>query len=728
MIDKRRPTHDNRLSDNEPMRLRAIATVILALVLTGVSTPLFAQGSTPPSITLPTVLVTAEKEAADIKTVPASVTAITKTTLTDDDIRVISDAAIFAPNTFFSDFTARKLSNARFRGIGASPANPSITTYIDGVPQLNANSASVELLDVNQIEFIRGPQSPLFGRNTLGGVINISSAKPALDAWHGSVVAPFGNFGSKEVRGVVSGPLSDNVGLSFAVGKQARDGFTVNDLTGHDLDSRDGTFAKAQVLWTPAQNWEARVIYTHERDRDGDYALGDLAAIRQNPHHVSRDFEGFTDRDINGGTMLLRGDGERFAFRSSTGLLKWKTEDQTDLDYSPLPLATRQNLEEDFQFTQEFRMTSPVNAPMRVTDSLTLAWQAGVEFFNQNYEQSAVNTLAPFVFNPQIPFTLALHSPDAEIDGNGVGLFGRGTLTLGEKTDITAGLRFDHESSTASLLTFVTPAIPGLPSSTVDADNSFSDVSPQFAFAFRPTPAHMVYASAARGYKAGGFNPIAIPGSETYDEEHAWHIEGGLKSSAANGRVSATAAVFYIDWDDMQLNVPNQFAPGQFYVANAGSARSRGIELDLAARPHPSVDVFATFGYTNARFGEGTRALANGVVDKKIPFTPDYTAMMGAQLSRSINSAVSVYGRAEAAFYGDLQYDEFNTAGQDAYSLANFRGGVRGKLVFGEVWIRNAFDTHYVPIALPLFGFAPSGFVGEMGRPRTFGVSAGVTF
>jgi iron complex outermembrane receptor protein len=708
-----------------PLRLSPTSTLLVALLAAG---PAFAQGTPPPSITLPTVIVSAQKESADVKTLPVSVTAVTKTTLTDDDIRVVSDAAIFAPNTYFSDFTARKLSNARFRGIGASPANPAITTYIDGVPQLNTNSASIELLDVDQLEFVRGPQSPLFGRNALGGVINISSAKPALDAWHGSVVAPFGNFSSKEVRGNVSGPVGENVGVSFAIGKQARDGFTVNDVTGHDLDSRDGTFAKAQLLWRPAQNWEARVIYTHERDRDGDYALGDLAAIRLNPYHMSHDFEGFTDRDINGGTILLRGDGERLAFRSSTGFLKWKTEDQTDLDYSPLPLATRQNLEEDFQFTQEFRVTSPANAAMQVGESMMLTWQAGVAFFTQNYDQNAVNTLAPFVFNQQIPFALALHSPEAEIDGSGLGLFGHGTLTLGEKIDLTVGARFDYETSTASLLTFVTPSIPSIPSSTVDEESSYSDVSPQFGVAYRPSSAHMIYASAARGYKAGGFNPTAIPGSEQYGEEHAWHVEGGLKSSAANGRLSANAAVFYIDWDDLQLNVPNQFAPGQFYIANAGSARSRGVELDINARPHPTVDLFATFGYTNARFGEGARALGNGVVDKKLPFTPDYTAMFGAQLSRSINSAFSVYGRAEAAFYGAFEYDEFNTAGQDAYSLANFRGGVRGKYLFAEAWIRNAFDSQYVPIALPLFGFAPSGFIGEMGRPRTFGISAGVTF
>src|SRR5688572_32411468 len=175
----------------------------------------FAQ-SQPPSVTLPTVVVTAEKESADVKDVPASVTAVTARTISDSGLRAITDAVIFAPNSLFTEFTARKVSNARFRGIGSSPANPAITTYIDGVPQLNSNSSSIELLDVDQIEFVRGPQSPLFGRNTLGGIINISSTKPSTSSWTGSVVAPFGSFGSKEVRGSISGPVGGKAAISVA--------------------------------------------------------------------------------------------------------------------------------------------------------------------------------------------------------------------------------------------------------------------------------------------------------------------------------------------------------------------------------------------------------------------------------------------------------------------------------------------------------------------------------
>ena len=697
---------------------------ILATTFLAIATTVSAQ-TTPPTVTLPTVIVTAQKDAADVKEVPASVTAVTAQTIADSGLRAITDAAIFAPNTVFTEFTARKVSNARFRGIGSSPGNPAITTYIDGVPQLNSNSSNIELLDVGQIEFVRGPQSPLFGRNTLGGIVNVTTARPSMSKWGGNVVAPFGNAGLMDVRGNVSGPVGGKAAVGVAGGIQRRDGYTVNGITGNDLDFRDGTFAKAQVMLQPNANWETRVIYAYERNRDGDYALGDLDAIRVTPHRVTRDFEGFTNRDINSVTFNLRGAGQHFSVEGNTGFVKWDTEDATDLDYSPLPLATRTNAEADRQFTQEVRLGSPANAPLALTEQLMLKWQAGVEYFNQAYEQDAVNTLSAFVLSPQVAFPVAMHSPEASIDTEGVGLFARGTLTINDKTDLTAGLRFDHESSDAVLRTFLVPAL--FPANVVTAEQSFSDVSPQFAATYRFQPARMAYASVSRGYKAGGYNPAAISGREAYGEEHAWHVEGGVKSMFAGGRISASAALFVIDWDDLQLNVPNPFVPGQFYIFNVGAARSRGFEAEITARPMAMLDAFASFGYTRARFAEGSASAGVDVSDNKLPFTPDYTALLGAQLNRSITSSINGFVRGEVVLSGAFEYDEANTRGQEAYSLVNLRAGARFRSLLGELWVRNAFQTRYVPIAIP-YQFAQSGFIGENGRPRTFGVSFGVTF
>jgi iron complex outermembrane receptor protein len=675
---------------------------------------------------LPPLIVTAQKEPADPQALPLSMTTVAKPTLENAGVQIVSEAGAYGPNLWFTEFTARKLSSARFRGIGASPANPSITTFFDGVPQLHANSANIDLVDVDQVEFVRGPQSALFGRNALGGLINVTSVRPSLSNWTANLSVPLGNVDARDIRGNVSGPLvADKLAMGVSMQYGRRDGYTVNDLTGNDLDSRSGFAAKGQLLWTPVRNWETRVIINGERDRDGDYALSDLGGLRQNPYHTARDFEGYTHRDIFGTTILNRHEGADLTLTSTTGFLKWMTEDLTDLDYTPLPLITRDNHEESFQFTQEVRVASSAGTPVRFSDSASLKWQGGLFFFTQNYEQEAARNFSAGFLSPFLPFAIRQTSPQADLDDVGVGLFGQGVVTLSERVDLTAGLRFDYEQKDATLNVFFTPAIAP-PQQTV-ADESFSNVSPQFAAAFHLQPGKTLYASVGKGYKAGGFNAVAPPGTELYAEEQTWDFEGGVKTTWANGRIAANAAVFRIDWQDMQLNLPNLFAPGEFYIANVGGAASSGLEVELNARVHPNVDLFGGIGYTKATFDEDSISGGMPVGGNTVPNTPDYTGSLGIQVSRSLTQG-TLYGRGEVTFSGAFEYDDLNTERQGAYSLANFRAGIRGRLVFVEGWIRNAFDTEYIPVAFAYGQLAPSGFIGEMGRPRTFGISAGVGF
>jgi iron complex outermembrane receptor protein len=678
-------------------------------------------------IVLPTVIVTAQKEPADAQRLPVSLTTVSARTLMDAGMTFVSDAAIYAPNTFFSELTARKISNANFRGIGSSPANPGITTYFDGVPQLNTNTSSIDLLDEAQIEFVRGPQSALFGRNSLGGLVNVMSVRPSLMEWAGNLSVPFGNYGARDVRGSVSGPLvAGRLGLAVSLGHERRDGYTINDITGNDLDHRSAFSGKGQLLWTPSSNWETRLIISGERARDGDYALNDLDALRQNPFHAARDFEGRTDRDIISTTILARREGRKFSFSTTTGFVDWKTQDLTDLDYTPFPFATRDNTESAFQFTQEVRLASAPASVITLSDRASLKWQSGVFFFTQNYDQDAINTFSPFVPPAFLPFALEQHSPQSALEDWGIGVYGQATTTFNDRIEISAGARVDYEDKQAVLNSFVVPPIA--PGNLVSAERDFSNVSPQVAVSFRFQPDKMLYATVGSGFKAGGFNPASPVGSESYGEEHTWHFEGGLKTTWAAGRLATNLAGFYIDWNDLQLNLPNPFVPAQFYIANVGNARSGGFELELTARPQAWVDLFGAFGYTHGRFKDGSRSTNGDISGNELPNTPDFTTTLGAQLSHVLNPAATLYGRGEIVFYGAFSYDDGNTAGQDAYSLANFRGGVRGRYVFAEAWVRNAFDTRYIPIAFAYPGFAPSGFVGESGRPRTFGVSGGVTF
>jgi iron complex outermembrane receptor protein len=688
--------------------------------------PTVAAAQSTPAVTHPTVTVTAQREPADPQTLPLSVSTIPADWLRAARITWISDAVVFAPNAVVTEFSARKLSNPRIRSVGASPANPAVTTYLDGVPVLNANASSLEFTGIEQVEFVRGPQSALFGRNTLGGVINIASERPSLGGWRGDIVAPFGNFGSREVRGTVSAPVGDRVAFGVSAGHAEREGYSINRVTGDDVDQRSADFGKAQLLVAPSPRWETRVIVSGERAEDGDYALNDLEAVRANPFVVERNFEGFTERSLFNATVVNRYEGGSISLTATTGFIAWDTQDQTDLDYSPYPLATRRNNEEARQFTQEVRVASQATRPITLSSATTVKWQAGVLFFTQDYDQLAVNSLAPFVASPLLGIAVQQTSPRAALGDTGLGVYGQGTFTFNDALDVTLGARVDHENRDARLETFYTPTIA--PPIIVDTDASFSNLSPQFAIGYRLDQNRMLYASAARGFKAGGFNPASPAGAEAYGEERSWNIEGGLKTAWAGGRVIANAAIFFTDWSDLQLNLPNPQVPAQFYVANVGSAASRGVELELMARPAAGVAVFSSFGYTHARFGDNTTSSGLDVSGNEVPFTPDFTFAIGAQLTREITSRLALYGRGELTASGAFHYDDINAASQGAYSLVNFRAGLRSGMFFAEGWVRNAFDTLYVPVALAYPGLAPSGYVGEPGRPRTFGISLGVSF
>jgi iron complex outermembrane receptor protein len=297
---------------------------------------------------------------------------------------------------------------------------------------------------------------------------------------------------------------------------------------------------------------------------------------------------------------------------------------------------------------------------------------------------------------------------------------------LSDKVDVTGGLRFDHEWKDGLLTTAFAPQIA--PPSIVSGERGFSNVSPQASVAFRPNARLTLYGATNRGFKAGGFNPAAPVGSEIYGQELTWHLEGGVKATVLDGRVALSAAVFSIDWNDLQLNLPNLSVPGQFYIANAGGAASRGVEFEARGRLSPMVDVFGSFGYTRARFDDDSVSSGVPVGGHDIPNTPTATASIGTQMARRLNSAIDLYGRAEVTAYGSFKYDDLNLEGQGAYALTNLRLGARGRYLFAEGWIRNAFDTRYIPVAFAYGPLAPSGYIGEMGRPRTFGVNVGVNF
>lgn len=682
---------------------------------------LVAQNDSANAWQLPEITVYANKEAAKAQDIPVSITAMQQEDIAKADIRQVKDAAAFAPNVLMGDFGPRRLSNPYFRGIGAGPNNPGVTTSLDGVPQLSSNSASIDFVDVEQIEFARGAQGALFGRNSLGGVININSRRPSPN-WTFETLDSYGNYNQTVGTIRVSGPIKPgSLGISIAGGYSSRDGFTKNTVTDKSIDTRESIAGKAQLLYTAGQKFEARLISSFEQDDDGDYALGDLKALRAKPYEVAHDFDGYTERDILAHTLLLTYYTDFMEINSISGAGFWELVEKTDLDYSAMPFMTSSNKEEQTQYTQEVRFSSPKNRPITWNNSLALNWQAGIFVFKQDYNQDNLRNI--YVdFSTYQPIT-AKNQSKSDIVTNGIGVYGQAAIQAWEKLVLTAGLRYDSENAEATLNTIPPMGIPGKQ----EISKDFDEVSPQVSLGYHFNPAVMGYASVGKGYKAGGFNAGASGDKEFYGEEHSLNQEIGIKTRWLNNRIQINAAIFAINWDDLQLNVPNPDprASVSYYVKNVGEAESKGMELEMQCRLLNGWDVFGSFGLASAKFLNGSQMLGTTLKDKELPLTPEYTGNLAAQYARVIANAFTMYARAGITLCGKYHYDVSNAEGQDAYNLADFRLGVQRNGWLVEGWVKNAFDTEYIPVAFA-YQMAPSGYLGEYGPGMTGGVRFGI--
>ena len=330
------------------------------------------------------------------------------------------------------------------------------------------------------------------------------------------------------------------------------------------------------------------MIFSAERDRDGDYALMDLTAARERPFVRAARLRGLypsrrprhhrdAARRRRAGLVHqqhgIRQLGDRGRHRPRLhARCRWRR--------GTTPRTTCSS-------RRRFALASPPNAPVQLSDTMTMKWQSGVTLFTQGYEQLAVNSLAPFLLSPQLGIPVQQYSPDSSLDDLGMGIFGQAVFTLHDRSWISRSAAASTTKPRRHVLDSLSRAGHRPADHGRLATRATRTSRRRWRWAIACSPTSWLYASVSEGFKAGGWNPASPTGSEAYGEEHAWHFESGVKGGFAGGRVAASAAVFYIDWADLQLNVPNPFVPGQFYIANVGEARQqrRRVRTDRQAAP-----------------------------------------------------------------------------------------------------------------------------------------------
>lgn len=697
------------------------------------------------------IIVTATRREAHVHSVPLSVHVITEEALARLGAASFTDYGRTVPGLTFTNFGVVR-EKQTIRGISTNTAgerNPTTAMYLDEVPLTNAGglggayNPDPMLVDIERIEVLRGPQGTLFGASAMGGAIRIITHQPDLlqtAGFVGATVSSIKNGGpGYEINGMFNIPLNGGKAAIRAVGyRRDRDGFINNLTTGVKNANNDqvtGGRLSGTILLSDRVSLTGRIVY---QDRESDATNledPDVAARTQ-----SRIEEPNGDKWTNY-NLVVNADFAWGNLVSSTSYL-----DRTiaaDIDVSAFlttffevdnPLTT-ENRDKVKEFVQEVRIVSKGDGRFN--------WLAGIfyqdqdERFNANFPSPGFDELTgglASTFGP--PDDLFVSRPVSTLEQ--VALYGELSYQFTDSLAFVAGLRWfdidrDFESTSVGLF------VPG--SSAASGSARETDVTPKLSLSYAATEDLTLYGMAAKGFRSGGVNPLTTTGipqcdadlaalgfSEfpiSYDSDSLWSYELGAKSRWVGGRFQLNAALYHIDWSDIQTS--KLLSCGVAFVENAGKAVSDGIEIEVVSRPTDSVDITVGASYNIAELEDDAPNLG-GIAGDPIPGVPRLAANVG------VSFYFSAFGGREAFIHGDYQhvgssYSDFDRTIRvklPGYDMVNLRVGLNTEHWSIALFIDNLLDDRGIltDINDPILG----GHFVTATPPRTVGVSATWTY
>lgn len=685
------------------------------------------------SLKLDEVVVSSEKREQKLQDLPVSVTSLSAQTVEDYRIQNTKDLSGIIPNLYSSNpGDGRNVTS--IRGIGTTSYDQAVATYIDGINQFGLDTYIASLFDVERIEVLRGPQGTLYGRNAMGGVINIITKQPT-NYVSGFAEADYGKFGQQRYSAGIRLPLVKDrlyFGAAGLFNKHA--GFYTNTFNNSKFDKLHGFLGNYYLKYLPSSKFSLTLNVKHNENRNnGTFPLaGSVEEAQKNPFKVDQNAITEMVDNLFNASLSANYYGDDVSITSQTSYqsnYRYYTK-PIDGDFSTIDgVSIINNYGKDWNkvkvYTQEFRISSPAAADKKVN------WLGGVYGF---YQDNPVKQGTHFGKDGELlgaPFPNFTTVNTNTGNGYGLAAFGQLSYAVTPKLTATVGLRYDyeHKKLTAEGEFVMDGAAAVVTQKDTTGQASFKAVSPKFTLAYKLAPQNNVYASYSRGFRAGGItqlgsDPSVLP-LVSYKPEYSDNFEIGLKNEFLNQRLRLNLAYFYINLTDAQI--PVLILPDAVTVTrNAGKLHSEGVEMELAAKPVKGLDVAYNLGYTDAKYQklslpkDGKEVNYDG--NRQI-YTPSITSSTAVQynfqLKRSSNLNLVVRG--EWFYIGNQFYDLANQIEQKGYSLLNAKVGVSDKNYEIYFWGRNLDNKTYIDYAYD-FGAA------HLGNPRTFGVSVKVKF
>lgn len=725
-----------------------------SVAMTGLTTTgAWAQSAAEP-IVLEEIVVTAQKRLETAQEVPIAITAFNADMLESRGVSGPQDLQHTTPGIVFSDsptgvglVTVRGVGGAASRG--SSPGrNPAVPVHVNGVYLQSPAVMLQDFLDIDRVEILRGPQGTLYGRNAVGGSINVITKKPT-DTTEGEIGIGVGNYDLRRVQGVLSGPLTDRLRGRIAFSVQDRDGYVENiddpgddkllnanssnlrgtleyDLTDDILISvagfsydQNGSSHTIRPRTLPAVDFTTPSMYNLVPASYKPISFSDSRKVQ----HDTRG-DGFDK--TSGLTADVAWNLDEVTLRSITGYFDMKTGNTYDADGIDLPTVKsvgyfRSTYE---TFSQELQLASD---PAR-----SLRWLFGGYYYHEDSASEifvdASKTIVPYVVDFKRPNTVKSESLAA---------FGQIDYSVTEDFNLTAGLRYTHDSmDVVRSGAFYLMGAPVFSFSNLPASESWSKVTWKLGANYDLTDNAMAYASYSRGYKSGGFNLQDT--NPAFSPEILDAYEVGLKSQLANKRLQLNGAFFYYDYSDKQESKAD--ATGFSVFENAGAATLYGAEIELLARVTAALTVDGSVSYLHSKYDEYKTAdpenLAAGVQDlagNKLTEAPKWQVHLGAQYEVPLEQKRgTLTARFDYSYTADKYVRAFNLPSDrlKSYGRSNARLWWEndGRDWTVEIYVDNIENNDVVNSFSETSPFAGNSHIEVFLPPRTYGLKVNHRF
>jgi iron complex outermembrane recepter protein len=679
------------------------------------------------------LIVTAQKREQNLQDVPVGVSLLSGSAMQEAQIKNAAELATLLPTLNVQASSGPSTSSFNIRGIGTqafSPGvDPSVSTMLDGVVMGRSGMAFLDLVDIERVEVLRGPQGTLYGKNASGGVVHIITRDPTPEL-SGTAAATAIEDNEYRLDGSVSGPITDTLGFRLTGSGVDDDGYVENVYTGDTVNDSESYNVRGKLLWQASDALEFMLASDYSKSDSHATALS-VRAILEGPDQqrllqeqlpvvpskdnqdVNNDQPTFTHIRSGGTSLTADWDLDEYVLTAITAYREWESESIVDFDNSPenplalsfpAPPKTDQN-----QFSQELRLAS---APAEWG-----SYVIGAFYFEQDLDTSNTTTTG-YLQSLGFPGPPTTRASKTEVDSQNAALFGEVNFNIWHDWLLILGGRYTYDDLNYHTMADRTDgAIFGPAGETSDSINE-SDFSPKVAIQWDVRDNAMVYASYVSGYKGPAFDTGLITGGSAVKPETSDSWETGLKSRWFDNRLILNVAAFYAEYHDFQAETSIDEGPlGTIILTNAGEVSTQGVEIEFLAQPLDDWTISGGFTYTDATIDEYPNGNCSGgqkvrgecpdnfqdLSGGDLPYIPKWKLNLSTDYTIQLEAApfdviLGANVRSQDDVLYELSQDDYSR--QDAYSIVDIRTVLAGKQAGYRVtvFVKNLFDTNYASL------------------------------